>query len=298
MTASQERKVQVVDVTAKMQEWDEAIWCLAALAVAWAPSGSPEQQVGAKRVLAALGDLTPPPGSTLAQLAAQASAPLQQAAAVVSGSTRSWMELPDEALIAQGEASGQMAGAFERFMLPQLTGLAEILAAPGARMLDVGTGVGAIARGFASTFPALHVTGIDVAERVLAIGERLLEGSPLRGRVVLRREGVEELEDVDAYDLLWVPAPFVPPEALRSGLPRCGRALRPGGWLILGHGKLSGVPPLQEGLTRWKTLAYGGTALDDQQAVDALAQLGLVDVMTLATPPGAPALTVGRRATT
>jgi precorrin-6B methylase 2 len=284
-----------MDVTQKVQEWDEAAWCLAALAVAWGPTCPPDRQAAAMAVLEAWGDLTPPPGSTHAQLAAQAAAPLQQVAGLVSGSAGSWMELPDEALIAQGEASGQMASAFKSFMLPRLPGLAEAIRAPGARMLDVGTGVGAIARGFASAFPALEVTGIDVAERVLSLGQRLLETSPANGRVVLRRQSVAEVDEVEAYDLAWVPAPFVPSEALYDGLDRCARSLRPGGWLLIGHAKLTGAAPLQEALTRWKTLAYGGTALDDQQAADALRDVGLLDVMTMPTPPGAPAITVGRK---
>jgi SAM-dependent methyltransferase len=286
-----------MDVPAKMQEWDEAVWCLAALAVAWGPSATGQRQAAAERVLEALGGLTPPPGSTAAQLAAQAGAPLLQVAALLSAEAGSWMDLPEHALIAQGEASGQMAAAFERFLLPQLAGLAAALAAPGARMLDVGTGVGAIARGFAGTFPALQVTGIDVAERVLAIGERLLAESPVKDRVTLRQQDVAEVEDVDAYDLVWVPAPFVPSEPLRTGLEQCARALRPGGWLLVGHAKLTAATPLQEALTRWKTLAYGGTALDDHQANEALAHVGLVEVATVPTPPGAPAITVGRRPT-
>jgi hypothetical protein len=63
---------------------------------------------------------------------------------------------------------------------------------------------------------------------------------------------------------------------------------------LLGHGKLSGSTPLQEALSRWKTLAFGGTALDDKEAAAALAEAGLIDVMNVPTPPGAPALTVGR----
>jgi SAM-dependent methyltransferase len=285
-----------MDVSAKIQEWDEAAWCLAALAVAWSSDAPPEHRAAATEVLTAVGDLEPSTGSQPAQVAAQAAAPLQQIAALLGGNLDAWLQLPDDALIAQGEASGQMAPAFKAFILPRLDGLEEALDRPGARMLDVGTGVGAIARGFAGTFPALHVTGLDVSSRVLGIGARLLEQSPVGDRVVLREQSVAELDEKDVYDLGWVPAPFVPSDALLEGLPRCVRALRPGGWLLLGHGKLSGTTSLQEAVSRWKTLAYGGTALDDGQAAAALADAGLVDVATLPTPPGAPALTVGRRA--
>jgi 2-polyprenyl-3-methyl-5-hydroxy-6-metoxy-1,4-benzoquinol methylase len=180
-------------------------------------------------VLAAVGPLDLPPGAQPAQLGAQAAAPLQQISAVLGGRLDAWMQLPDEALIAQGEASGQLAPAFQHFLLPQLPGLGEALARDGARMLDVGTGVGAIARGFAATFPALHVTGLDVSSRVLEIGATLLADSPVRDRVEFREQSVADLDEPGAYDLVWMPAPFVPAEPLREGLARCVKALRPGG---------------------------------------------------------------------
>lgn len=47
-------------------------------------------------------------------------------------------------------------------------------------------------------------------------------------------------------------------------------------------------------VTRFKTVAYGGTPLEDGEAEALLASVGLVDVHHLLTPPGAPALAVGR----
>lgn len=47
-------------------------------------------------------------------------------------------------------------------------------------------------------------------------------------------------------------------------------------------------------VTRFKTVAYGGTPLNDGEAEALLVSVGLVDVHHLLTPPGAPALAVGR----
>ena len=303
-----------MDIAAAVQEWDQSVWRLAALTTFLDPAAPASRRRAAGALLMGvdgLGELAAlaleeidthlddlpglPPGTTAAQLSAQAASPVLQAAALLTGRADSWMALPDEALIAQGEASGQMAAAFEQYLLPQLPGLAERLEAPGARMLDVGTGIGAIARGFGATFPSLRVTGIDVAERVLDLGRALGSASPSGDRVELQHRSITDVDEHGEYDLVWVPAPFIPEEPLRRGVALCAQALRPGGWLLLGHGKLSDDDAREQALTRWKTLAYGGTPLDDAAAAQLLRDSGLDDIRRLPTPPGAPALTVGRR---
>jgi SAM-dependent methyltransferase len=228
------------------------------------------------------------------QLAGQAAIPLLLTSSLLGGES-AWAGLSDDALLAQGRASGQMAPAFRDHLLPSLPGLAERLAAPGARMLDVGTGVGAIAVAFAQAFPALSVVGIDVMQRVLSLAEASVAASDVADRVEIRRQDVATLDDTDRYDLAWLPGPFVPAAAVQDGVGRLLASLRSGGWLLVGHGKFTD-DPVENALNRFKTLAYGGTALDDASAQALLSKAGLVDVTTLRTPPGAPALTVGRRA--
>lgn len=165
---------------------------------------------------------------------------------------------------------------------------------PGARMLDVGTGVAALAVAYAEQYPGLTVVGIDVLPRVLALAARTVAASAVGDRVVLREQDVAALDEPDRYALAWLPAPFVPEPAVRAGADRIARALEPGGWLLVGHGKVSG-DPLRDAIDRFKTVAYGGTALDEDQAAQLLRDAGLTDVRTVPTPPGAPAITAGRR---
>jgi hypothetical protein len=200
----------------------------------------------------------------------------------------------DEALLAQGRASGQGAAAMVRFGLPMLAGLAEALARPGAMMLDVGTGVAAMAVAYAELFPELTVVGLDVLPRVLALGASAVAASRVADRVVLREQDVATLDEEATYALAWLPAPFLPEAALRAGTPRVARAMAPGGWVMLAHGKFADAP-VDNAVTRFKTVAYGGTALDDEQAQRLLRDAGLQDVTTPPTPPGAPAITVGRK---
>jgi methylase of polypeptide subunit release factors len=223
-----------------------------------------------------------------------AASPLLQAAALAAGSFQGWAVHGESTLTAQGRASGSAVVLFARFVLPHYSGLVERLAEPGARMLDVGTGIGALAIGCAQAFPQVHVTGIDVLARVLDIARSHVRASPVASRIELRQQNVAELTETARYDLAWIPAPFVPEPAFSAGVARMVAALRPGGVLMVGHGSFDGSE-LQIAITRFKTIATGGTPLDGPTATRLLDKLGLSCVQTVPTPPGAPRITAGRR---
>ncbi len=289
------------DLQAAIQAWDEAAWSLAALVLAADSDGHPGLTAAARELLAATG-LAGEPGQPLRglgpaaarQLASQAAAPLHQAAAVASGQGISWDGQSDAALLAQGHASAQAARAFAQFLVPAMDGLAGRLTAPGARMLDVGTGVAAAAVAFAQQFPQVHVLGIDVLDRALDLARQTIAASDVAGRVRVRKQDVADFADDTGFDLAFFPVPFIPRAAVQAGLPRVATALRPGGWLIVGHGKFGGTP-VQDALTRLKTLAYGGTPLDEAEVRGVLADAGLASVRTVPTPPGAPGITIGQK---
>jgi SAM-dependent methyltransferase len=286
----------VEQVQALLQQGDDAAWWTLALVLGLRGDAPADLAGPVEEVLDALGvDLAAARAEPRsAAVAAQAAAPLLQASAVLRGEAGRWADQPEEALLAQGRASGRGARAFTTLVLPRLPGLAASLATPGARMLDVGTGVGALAVAFAEVLPTVTVVGIDVLPRVLALAAGIVAGSPTSDRVVLREQDVATLDEREVYDLAWLPAPFLPPAAFRAGLDAVVRALKPGGWLMVGHGRSAG-DPLADAITRLKTSVYGGTALDDAQAAQRLTGAGLVAVTSVPTPPGAPALTCGRK---
>jgi SAM-dependent methyltransferase len=280
-------------------QWGQGAMCLAALALAADTEAAGPLSAAARDVMAAagLGDALTAPHRlpfTGAQLSGMAASPLLQAAALVGGAHDAWAAHSDAVLTAQGQASGSSATLFSRLVLPHFGDLADRLARPGARMLDVGTGIGALAVGFAQTFPQLHVTGIDVSARVVELARAHVGASPVASRVELRQQDVAELTDEASYDLAWMPAPFVPEPAFGTGVARIVRALRPGGLLMIGHGRYDGSE-LETAMTRFQTLAYGGTVLDGRSAVRLLTGHGLTSVQTVSTPPGAPSVTVGQR---
>ena len=289
------------DLQPTIQAWDQAAWSLAALAATARDDGPPELMAAARDLLAAAG-LTgalgrhPPGLGTPAprQIASQAAAALHQASALGSGCGYLWGARSDEALLAQGHASALGSVPMARFMLSMMGDLADRVASPGARMLDVGTGVGALAVSFAQAFPQLHILGIDILDRALDLARQAIAASGAADRVTVRKQDVAEFADDTGFDVAWLPAPFIPQPALHAGLPRVTAALRPGGWLILGHVKLGGTP-VEDALTRLKTITYGGTALDEAAACHLLRNAGLTSVRPMATPAGAPAITIGQK---
>ncbi|NUR31551.1 MAG: SAM-dependent methyltransferase, partial [Catenulispora sp.] len=97
---------------------------------------------------------------------------LQQALDVASAepgvdAEPSWAQHDDQVLLHQGRASAMTGQALATKVVPALPGLAERLAHPGSKILDVGTGVAALALALAEQFPAAAVTGVDVLPRAL-----------------------------------------------------------------------------------------------------------------------------------
>ena len=288
------------DLQAAIAAWDQAAWSLAALALTARGDGPTELTAAARDLLAAAGlpagPETPLPGLGTAapgQIASQAAAALHQASALAGGRGYEWGSQSEEALVAQGRVSAQRAVTVARFLLPVMGDLAGRLATPGARLLDVGTGTGALAVAFAQVFPEVQVLGIDISGRALGLARQAIAISGAGARMTVREQDVADFADDAGFDLAWLPAPFLAGPALQVGLPRVVAALRPGGWLIVGHGK-SGGTPAQDALTRLKTLAWGGTPLDDPAACQLLRTAGLASVRTVPTPAGAPAVTIGQ----
>lgn len=270
-----------------LHELDRATWSLAAIVASLR---------GDEPTARAVVDLLGPPqslsGEEAEQVAATAVAPLLQATRFVTGGS-AWNDQDDEALLAQGRASAGFATVLPEHVLPQLPESDRLLNGP-IKFLDVGVGVGAMAVALCKHMPQLSVVGLDVLDRPLELARLHVEKAGLGERIELRRLDVAELDAADEFDLAWLPAPFIPRSALERGVARVAGALRPDGWVLLAHGRL-GDDLMDAAITRFKTVAYGGTPVDDGEAEAMLAGVGLVDVRHLVTPPGTPAFAVGRR---
>ncbi|MFE7401605.1 class I SAM-dependent methyltransferase [Streptomyces sp. NPDC057557] len=207
-----------------------------------------------------------------------------------------WGAQSDEVLLSQGRASTATGRALAGKVVPRLPGCAERLEAEGSRILDVGTGVGALALALAEGFPEARVEGIDVLERVLGLGRAELAAADpaVAARVSLRRGDAADVDEDEAYQLIWLPAPFLSEEALRAALPRLVAALAPGAWLVAGTN-----PAVDDALRRsvgqWTAVRGGGNAFDTARMSEELVALGLGEARTFPTVPGGPVLVAARR---
>ena len=296
------------EVRAHLNVLHQAVWELAAIVVVLRDQATTDvdQRRAAEGVLVEAGLMVASPdgarwgpglavvvGRGATAVASQAAAGILQSAALLGGAD-AWTSQDDDAILAQGRASAQGAHLLNMFAVPMMEGLGELLCGSSPVMLDVGVGVGALAVAFCQEYPGLRVVGLDVFPRALTLARKSVDEAGMADRIELRRQDVAQLDDRDVFCLGWLPAPFVPRAALEAGLPRMVAALVPGGWILFGHG-MFGESGLSGALTRFQTVAFGGTAITIDEAHDLLRGVGLEEVTSLPTPPGSPGLTVGRR---
>jgi precorrin-6B methylase 2 len=173
------------------------------------------------------------------------------------------------ALAAQGETGG-LTGLLVEALLPGLDGLAERMQRPGARILDVGAGVGVVSIELCRLWPGAEAVGLEPHRTARELGRSRIAAAALNQRIALRDESVEMLGELDAYDLAFVPQPFLPTGSLLAGLPRIRAALRPGGWLIMLTSELPEDRPMVAAARRFRARIWGGGVLRSEELEAAL----------------------------
>ncbi|MBB6553627.1 class I SAM-dependent methyltransferase [Nonomuraea rubra] len=240
-----------------------------------------------------------PDGPTNRSAAQARLSSLRQAVAAAAGDqgqAGGWADQDDEVLLNQGRASAGTGRAIAGKVVPALPGLADRLDGQGSRILDIGTGIAALALTLAEAFPRTEVVGIDVLERALELARKELAGagSEAAGRVTLRHADVVDVAEQAAYDLVWLPAPFLAEAALAQALPRLIEALKPGAWIVVGTNPAV-TAPLRRAVAGWHAVRNGGNAYDADRMAKALTAYGLGDVRRFPTMPGGPVLVAARR---
>lgn len=200
---------------------------------------------------------------------------LRQADELIENPGRSgaWDQVDVPLLQSIGRLSMGIAGAV-RAAEARLPGLRDRLAAPGARILDVGTGAGWLTIALAQAYERATVVGIDVFEPALALARSNVAQSGTRERVELRLLDAAHLDDREGYDVIWLPMPFLPEGTVPDVVAAAVRALRPGGWLL--PGTLTGPDTtLARLVTDLRTVRSGGHPWRPDEIVSLLARHGL-----------------------
>ena len=185
-----------------------------------------------------------------------------------------------------GRGSAVVPGALAA-AVPELAGVRSFL--------DVGSGIGLLAVAAAGVWPQATVVGIDVWGPSLEAAAANVRAAGLDDRIILRDQDVVTLDDSDAYDCAWFPTFFVAEPVLEAAMPRLYRALRPGGWLVLG--RMAAPPePLAQAVSALRTIRGGGTDFDAKRLVLALEGVGCTAVRVLPRQGPAPMeYVIGRR---
>jgi SAM-dependent methyltransferase len=193
-----------------------------------------------------------------------------------------WTYTDTEVLQIGGEVTAGFANVLPRLM-PLLEGLAPRLEGPEGAFLDVGTGVARLAIGMAKKWPSLRVVGLDVWGPSLALARKNVTDAGLHDRIEVRELPGEELPDERAFDLAWLPAPFMPRHALDRVVERVHRALKPGGWLLFAAAKPG--EDLRGAALGFRMAQFGGGPSTQQEIEKLLAERGFTEVKMLPGPP-------------
>jgi precorrin-6B methylase 2 len=219
-----------------------------------------------------------PPGLPLAAVNTFVREVLGAASRFAEGGPVGWAESDPELIRSRGAASAQLVvGRLIPSLLSVMPDVLERLAKPGAVFLDVGVGAAGIAIRLCQQYPELSAVGLDVSEAALDVARPDVAVAGLQDRIDIRAQSVADLADVAAFDLLWVPQPFIPIEALTQALPRLRTAARSGAALVmqLATHEEMGLVGLANDL---RNLMTGGGTLRPAAAVDLVRTAGFTDV--------------------
>ena len=283
------------DVMTVMGRWLTATEALAAVGAELTLKQAPEpghpavvgalQAVSAAGGLSGLDELTVPQRQMVTGLIRMG---LHQASDLLDDPGRSpgWTFTDPAILRGWGRGSAMVPGALAA-AVPELAGVRSFL--------DVGSGVGLLAIAAAGVWPQATVVGIDVWGPSLEAAAANVRAAGLGDRITLRDQDVAALDDSDAYDGAWFPTFFVTEPVLEAAMPRLYRALRPGGWLVLG--RMAPPPdPLAQAVSTLRTIRAGGTDFDAKRLVAALEAVGCTAVRVVPRQGPAPMeYVIGRR---
>jgi predicted O-methyltransferase YrrM len=122
------------------------------------------------------------------------------------------------------------------------------------------------------------VIGLDPWKPALALARSNVSAAGLEDRITLIRSGIESFLDDEGFDLIWLPAFFIPRAVLDEAFQRVSHATRPGGAVVVGAGFAAPNDPLAAAVDDLMTVRSGGSLLAPKEAADGLRRAGLSNV--------------------
>jgi SAM-dependent methyltransferase len=275
------------DVMTVLSRWLTATEALAAVGAELTLKQAPEpahpavaaalQAVSAAAGLTGLDELTGPQRQMVTGLIGMG---LRQASDLLDdpGRPPGWTFTDPAILQGWGRGSAVVPGALAA-AVPELAGVRSFL--------DVGSGIGLLAVAAAGVWPQATVVGIDVWGPSLEAAAANVRAAGLGDRITLRDQNVVALDDSDTYDCAWFPTFFVTEPVLEAAMPRLYRALRPGGWLVLGR-MTSPPDPLAQAVSTLRIIRGGGADFDAKRLIAALEAVGCTAVRVVPRQDPAP----------
>ena len=261
---------------------------------------SPELQPHFDGMLQAMGaraSLDAIPAEALRPLLAEIRVSMLHGASLLFDTTRAdgWSSTNPDLLRAAGDTSAGFIEPLSQQIVPKLAGLEERLQ-QGGDFLDIGCGIAALSIAVARKWPNVRVVGVDPWGPSMRIARENVRAAGVEDRITLLQMPAEELSDEKAFDLAWVPSPFIPPDAVKVILGKAFTALRPGGWILFATVN-PGTDEAAAAFARLRTALWGGGVWSTAEMESLLKSNGFVEVRALPAPPGSPAAMIaGRRA--
>jgi hypothetical protein len=140
------------------------------------------------------------------------------------------------------------------------------------------------------------VVGIDPWEPALAIARENVAAAGLDSRITLLATTIQEFDDADGFDLVWVPAFFIPVRVLDEAIERIFAVTRADGQVVVGVPFGTEDDPLGAAVDDLFAARSGGSVLGPEEATARLERAGFDDTHELERAWDAPVrLAVGRR---
>lgn len=163
-----------------------------------------------------------------------------------------------------------------------------------AKFLDIGTGVGWLAIEAAKTWSGMQVIGLDIWEPSLELARTNIVAEGLQNRITLRRQSITDIDDEAAFNIVWMPSPFLPREVVISALPRIARALTSAGFLLFGM-FASRPNPLGQALSELLTVRSGGHPWKFDELRNQLGAAGFCDIEHAGGDDSTTAMVIAKR---